>query len=576
MNIDLIKKFLGYSKGSKLSVAMSFVSGILYSVCAMAIPYFAGKAIDSIGVEGGYRLLINNLLIILVLIILSSLFQLFLMRVNNKISYELVMQLRNDCYRKIGRLKVSYLDMAPQGKVQSMIISDTETIADGFLLFLNQFIAGIISILVTLVIMFYINWKIAAFVLVFTPLSFIVSYLIAKGAFKSFRKQTEQRSTQTGFISEMASNHRECRLLDVNKVKLDDFDGINETYRKIATKATFLSSISNPSTRFVNALIYAGVVLWGAFLGIGGVITIGALSSLLAYANRFMKPFNDLSAVYTELSDSFACLARIFEFLDEDEIPKEDFEYTDTIDKCSKVDIEFKDVCFSYVPGNPVLKNVSFKIGAGESYAIVGPTGCGKTTLINLLMRYYEPDSGDILVGGKSIKEIPRSKLREYIGFVTQDAWLYNGSVMDNIKFSNEDMNDEDAISASRRSGSHSFIRKLPGGYNEKVDNARDDISAGQKQLLTITRAMASDPAIMVLDEATSSVDVVTEFKIQQAVKELLDGRTGIIIAHRLSTITGCDKIVVLINGEVKELGNHETLVGQGGFYSELYASYIS
>lgn len=576
MNLKLVTRFLRYSKASQGLIFLTFIFGILYAASSMLIPDYAGKAIDSIGLDDGNAALYKNLVIIIVLLVLASLFQLLLMRLNNRISFDLVMQLRNDCYRKIGRLKVAYLDRTPQGKVQSMIISDTETIADGFLLFLNQFVSGVMSILVTLVIMFRINWKVACFVLIFTPLSFIVSYLIAKGSFISFKNQSQLRADQTGYISEIASNLRECKLYNVNETKLARFDEINESYRKTATKATFLSSISNPSTRFVNALIYAGVVFIGAFLGIGGTITIGALSSLLAYANRFMKPFNDLSAVYTELSDSFACLTRIFTFLDEEEITGDPEGYEASYDRTSKVDIEFKDVCFSYVPGTPILKNVSFKIGGGESYAIVGPTGCGKTTLINLLMRYYEPDSGDILVDGRSIKTIPRSKLREYIGFVTQDTWLYNGSIMDNIKFSCEDMSVEDAKKAAKRSGSDSFIRKLPRGYNEPVDNARDDISEGQKQLLTITRAMASDPAVMILDEATSSVDVVTEHKIQGAVKELLDGRTGIIIAHRLSTITGCDKIVVLIKGEVKELGNHESLINQGGFYSELYNSYIS
>jgi len=576
MKIKILKRFLSYSKGLGGYIFLAFIFGVIYSVAAMSIPDFAGRAIDCIGLAEGYSSLINNLLIILVLIVVSALAELLLMRINNRISYSVAMKLRNDCYNKIGRLKVSYLDRAPQGKVQSMIISDTETIADGFLLFLNQFVAGVMSIIVTLFIMYHINWKIATMVLVLTPLSFLVSYLIAKGAFVSFRKQSEERADQTGFISEMAGTLRECRLYNVTDLKIEDFAGINESYRKTATKATFLSSISNPSTRFVNALIYAGVVLWGAFLGIGGTVTIGALSSLLAYASRFMKPFNDLSAVYTELSDSFACMSRIAEFLDEDEIRDEsgaeEYGYT----KTSKIDIEFKDVSFSYVPGRPVLKNVSFKIGAGESYAIVGPTGCGKTTLINLLMKYYEPDSGDILVGGRSIKDIPRSRLREYIGFVTQDAWLYNGSIMDNIKFADEEMPDELAIASAKKSGSDSFIRKLPGAYGEIVDNSRDDISEGQKQLLTITRAMAADPAIMVLDEATSSVDVVTEKKIQEAVSELLNGRTGIIIAHRLSTITGCDKIVVLIDGEVREIGDHKTLVKKGGFYSKLYASYIS
>ena len=297
--------------------------------------------------------------------------------------------------------------------------------------------------------------------------------------------------------------------------------------------------------------------------------------SLLAYANQFMKPINDLTAVYTELTDSFACLARIFDYLDSEEIPEE--KAADKLpDKNKQFDIEFRNVSFSYVEGKPVLKDISFKVGKGESFAIAGPTGCGKTTLINLLMRYYEPDSGDILINGKSIKDIPRSELRHYIGFVTQDTWLADDTVMENIRFSGPHITDEQVFDAGKKSGSDSFIRKLPKRYNEMIDNDRDDISEGQKQLLTIARAMASDPSIMILDEATSSVDVVTEDRIQKAVKKLLNGRTSIIIAHRLSQITSCDKIVVIDGGKVSEIGSHEELIANGGFYSRLYASYIS
>ena len=308
--------------------------------------------------------------------------------------------------------------------------------------------------------------------------------------------------------------------------------------------------------------------------GIGGTITVGALTSLLAYANQFMKPFNDLSAVYTELSDSFACLARVFEYLDSPEIPEEKAEELPDMD--GQFDIEFRNVSFSYVKGRQILKDVSFTVGRGESFAIAGPTGCGKTTLINLLMRYYEPDSGDILINGKSIKDIPRSELRRYIGFVSQDTWLSDDTVMENIRFSGPDVTEEQVYDACRKTGCDSFIRKLPKRYNELIDNERDDISGGQKQLLTIARAMASDPSIMILDEATSSVDVVTEVRIQKAVRELLNGRTSIIIAHRLSTITNCDKIVVIDSGKVSEIGSHKELIANGGFYSKLYASYIS
>ena len=317
------------------------------------------------------------------------------------------------------------------------------------------------------------------------------------------------------------------------------------------------------------------MVFTGCLSGIGGAISVGSLMSLLAYSNQFMKPFNDLSAVYTELSDSFACLARIFAHLDSPEIPQESVP-EELPDKNVQFDIEFKNVSFSYVEGRPVLKDISFKVGKGESFAIAGPTGCGKTTLINLLMRYYEPDSGDILINGRSIKDIPRSELRHYIGFVTQDTWLSDDTVMENIRFSGPHITEEQVFEACKKSGCDSFIRKLPKRYNEQIENDRDDISEGQKQLLTIARAMASDPAIMILDEATSSVDVVTEDRIQKAIRELLNGRTSIIIAHRLSQITSCDKIVVIDGGKVSEIGSHDELIANGGFYSRLYASYIS
>ena len=423
--------------------------------------------------------------------------------------------------------------------------------------------------------MFYINWKISLIVVIFTPVSIAVSTAIAKGAYKSFSKQAEIRSKQTSFVAESVNNFRECKIYNVTDKRTAGFDEINGEYRKTSTKATFLSSISNPSSRFINALIYAGVVLTGCLSGIGGAITVGALTSLLAYANQFMKPFNDLSAVYTELSDSFACLARVFEYLDSPEIPEEQAR-DDLPSKDVQFDIEFKNVSFSYVEGRPVLKDISFKVGKGESFAIAGPTGCGKTTLINLLMRYYEPDSGDILINGKSIKDIPRSELRHYIGFVSQDTWLSDDTVMENIRFSGSHISEEQAVEASKKAGCDSFIRKLPKRYNEMLDNERDDISEGQKQLLTIARAMASDPSILILDEATSSVDVVTEDRIQKAVKKLLNGRTSIIIAHRLSQITSCDKIVVIDGGKVSEIGSHAELIANGGFYSKLYASYIS
>ena len=572
MNIKTIKRLFSFLKGSSAIAVLSVFIGVFYGAATVAIPFFAGKAIDNLG---NMDVLIRYIVIIVGLIAAAAILQFALIKMNNRVAYSIGLNLRNATYAKMHRVKMSYIDKTSAGKLQSFIISDVETVSDGMLMFLNQFASGIATVLITLAVMFYINWKISLIVVVFTPVSIAVSYLIAKGAYKSFAAQAKIRSQQTAYVGESVKNFRECRIYNVTDARIEGFDKLNSEYRKTSTKATFLSSISNPSSRFVNALIYAGVVLSGCYAGIGGAISIGALMSLLAYANQFMKPINDLTAVYTELTDSFACLARIFDYLDSEEIPEE--KAADKLpDKNKQFDIEFRNVSFSYVEGKPVLKDISFKVGKGESFAIAGPTGCGKTTLINLLMRYYEPDSGDILINGKSIKDIPRSELRHYIGFVTQDTWLADDTVMENIRFSGPHITDEQVFDAGKKSGSDSFIRKLPKRYNEMIDNDRDDISEGQKQLLTIARAMASDPSIMILDEATSSVDVVTEDRIQKAVKKLLNGRTSIIIAHRLSQITNCDKIVVIDAGKVSEIGTHDELIANGGFYSKLYASYIS
>ena len=572
MNTKTIKRLFSFLKGSSAIAVLSVFIGVFYGAATVAIPFFAGKAIDNLG---NMDVLIRYIVIIVGLIAAAAILQFALIKMNNRVAYSIGLNLRNATYAKMHRVKMSYIDKTSAGKLQSFIISDVETVSDGMLMFLNQFASGIATVLITLAVMFYINWKISLIVVVFTPVSIAVSYLIAKGAYKSFAAQAKIRSQQTAYVGESVKNFRECRIYNVTDARIEGFDKLNSEYRKTSTKATFLSSISNPSSRFVNALIYAGVVLSGCYAGIGGAISIGALMSLLAYANQFMKPINDLTAVYTELTDSFACLARIFDYLDSEEIPEE--KAADKLpDKNKQFDIEFRNVSFSYVEGKPVLKDISFKVGKGESFAIAGPTGCGKTTLINLLMRYYEPDSGDILINGKSIKDIPRSELRHYIGFVTQDTWLADDTVMENIRFSGPHITDEQVFDAGKKSGSDSFIRKLPKRYNEMIDNDRDDISEGQKQLLTIARAMASDPSIMILDEATSSVDVVTEDRIQKAVRKLLNGRTSIIIAHRLSQITNCDKIVVIDAGKVSEIGTHDELIANGGFYSKLYASYIS
>ncbi|MBO4637135.1 MAG: ABC transporter ATP-binding protein [Clostridiales bacterium] len=570
----VLLKLYGYIKDSNGKIALSWVASAVAAAIGIFIPYLVGKSIDLIVEPGQVDMesLIRNLILMIALIIVSSLFQLAMNRLNYMITYDTIYKIRNDAYGKIRKLPVSYIDKTSAGGIQSMIISDLETAGDGLLLFMNQFINGVVSIILTLVIMIMIDLRIALFVFIFTPVSFLVSYFIASRSFSSFKKQSTIRSKQTSYISEMTHNFRLIHVFHTQNLICEGFDKINEDYRKTSTKATFLSSITNPSSRFVNSLIYAGVALIGSLRVVGAFLTVGSLTSLFSYASQFMKPFNDLSSVYTELSDAFACLDRVFRFLSEDEMSED---LTKDLGapwkKDEELEIEFLDVSFSYNKKDPVLEHISFKIPSGCSCAIVGPTGCGKTTLINLLMRFYEPDDGQILINGKDIKDIPRNSLRRYIGVVTQDTWFRNGPIMDNIKFGKPDLSDEEAVAVSKRSGADSFIRKLPGRYDERIDSARDDISEGQRQLLGITRAMASDRAILILDEATSSVDILTEVKIQRAVKELLEDRTSLIIAHRLSTIRDADMIVVMERGKISEIGDHRQLLKKKGFYSKLY-----
>ena len=575
----LIKRFVTFLEGSRRKIVISIVTAVLSSGIGILLPYLFGKAIDTIKDEGiDYGTLSKLIAAMVILIIMSSLFQLFMNMTNNKIAYDVTEKIRNEAYGKVRKLPVAYIDNTSAGSIQSMVISDCETIGDGLIMFMNQFFSGITAIVFTLAIMLFTDWKISLFVLVFTPVSFLVSYFIASRSFSSFKAQSEIRGKQTSFIAEGTGNFRIIHLFNINEMICSEFDRINEDYKRTSRKATFLSSITNPSTRFVNALIYAGVAFIGAGHVTGGVITVGILTSLLAYSKQFMQPFNELSSVYTELSDSMACLTRIFAYLDEaeldDDLSSEDIKDDTTWDREGDFEIEFRDVSFSYVKDQPVIRNVSFKIKAGSSCAIVGPTGCGKTTLINLLLRFYEPDSGEILVNGTPISQIPRNTLRKYLGVVTQDTWFRNSDIMENIKFGKPLLSDEEAIRTAKVSGADSFIRKLPNKYKEQIHSSRDDISEGQRQLLSITRAMAADPCILILDEATSSVDILTEVKIQKAVKDLLSGRTSLIIAHRLSTIVDADMIVVMEDGRVSEIGKHEDMINSGGFYSKLYKSY--
>ncbi len=570
-----VRRITGYMGKLKGLVILSFVLACAYAALSMLIPYYSGRTIDLIGggTAGNMDGILKGVILIAAIAATGALAQLIMLRINNKLSYDLITRLKDEAYGKIRKLPISYIDRSESGSIQSLVINDCETVGDGMILFLNQFFCGIVSIGVTLVIMLMLNWRIALYVLLFTPVSFIVAYMISNRSYKSFKKASDIRAEQTSYIGEACARFREAKIYDLRSGTVAGFGELNENYRKTASKATFLSSITNPSTRFINALIYAGVALIGALSVISGNMTVGIMSSLLMYANQFMKPFNDLSSVFTELSDSFACLDRLYKFIDEEEIVRED-DLPDVIEDRENIRIEFRDVTFSYIPGTPVLKNVSFVIEPGQKAAIVGPTGGGKSTVINLLLRYYKADSGDILINGRSIYQISRRELRNVIGLVAQDNWFSLGSVKDNIKYGIPDLDDDRCRKAASRTGADVFIDNLPGRYDEVIGGDRDDISEGQKQLLSITRIMAYDPSVIILDEATSSVDILTEVKIQRAVKEVLSGRTGIIIAHRLSTIVDCDKIIVIDKGRITETGTHEELIRRGGFYSNLFEAY--
>ena len=570
-----LRRLTGYVGGAGRSIVLSVIFAVLTAALSILVPYFAGKAIDEIG-EGDRSGLVRYLIITAAAVAGASVTQLCLNKINNSITYNTIYALRNDTYGKIRKLPISYLDKTSAGMLQSLMISDCETVGDGLLMFLEHFTTGIVTIVFTVIMMFYIDWRIALTVLLCSPMSFAFASFIASRSFRSFKKQSEVRSEQTSFISEMTSEYLTFNVYGSGDQVCERFDTINEEYRDVSARATFLSSMTNPGTRLVNNLIYAAAALIGAVRTIAGAMTVGSLTAVLSYANRFTKPFNDLSSVYTELSDSFACLARIFAFLDEEEINDDlsNEKLEQLWDRKGEFEIEFRNVSFAYIPEHPVLQDISFRIPSGSSCAIVGPTGCGKTTLINLLLRFYEPDSGQILVNGVDIAGVPRNVLRQYIGTVAQDTWFTEGSVMDNIKYGSPETRDDDAKRTAHDSGADSFIRRMPDKYDSVINVDSEELSEGQRQLLSITRAMVSDPSILILDEATSSVDVLTEVKIQKAVRELLDNRTGLIIAHRLSTIIDSDMIVVIENGRISDIGTHEQLLRRGGFYSRLYKSY--
>ena len=492
---------------------------------------------------------------------------------NNKITYNVSRDLRNAAIAKIQRLPVSYLDAHPTGDLVSRVIADAEQFADGLLMGFTQFFTGVLTILGTLSFMLYVNVPITLVVVCVTPLSFIVAGFIAKKTYRNFHMQTEVRGEQTAFINEMIEGQKVVQAFCHEKENVDQFDETNERLQKASLKAIFFSSITNPATRFVNNVVYAGVALVGALFAVSGGISVGQLSCFLSYANQYTKPFNEISGVVTELQNAMACASRIFELLDEEERTPDKADARVLTEEQVDGTVEISDVSFSYVPDRKLIEHFNLSVKPGERVAIVGPTGCGKTTMINLLMRFYDVDAGKICVSGTDIRDISRISLRRSYGMVLQDTWLKSGTIYENIAYGRLDATKEQVIEAAKAAHAHSFIKRLPDGYDTVISEDGGNISQGQKQLLCIARVMLCLPPMLILDEATSSIDTRTEIKIQQAFANMMKGRTSFIVAHRLSTIREADIILVMDSGKVIEQGTHEELLAEKGFYAKLYNS---
>ena len=563
-----IRKYWFYIVCSLIFAALS-VASQLY------VPILTGNAIDHmIGVGkvdfAGVAAIVR---VIVAATAVTAISQWIFGICNNKITYNVSRDLRNAAIAKIQRLPVSYLDAHPTGDLVSRVIADVEQFADGLLMGFTQFFTGVLTILGTLGFMLYVNVPITLVVVCVTPLSFIVAGFIAKKTYRNFHMQTEVRGEQTAFINEMIEGQKVVQAFCHEKENVDQFDEMNERLQKASLKAIFFSSITNPATRFVNNVVYAGVALVGALFAVSGGISVGQLSCFLSYANQYTKPFNEISGVVTELQNAMACASRIFELLDEEERTPDKADARVLTEAQVDGAVEISDVSFSYVSDRKLIEHFNLSVKPGERVAIVGPTGCGKTTMINLLMRFYDVDAGKICVSGTDIRDISRISLRRSYGMVLQDTWLKSGTIYENIAYGRPDATKEQVIEAAKAAHAHSFIKRLPDGYDTVISEDGGNISQGQKQLLCIARVMLCLPPMLILDEATSSIDTRTEIKIQQAFANMMKGRTSFIVAHRLSTIREADIILVMDSGKVIEQGTHEELLAEKGFYAKLYNS---
>ena len=573
-----LKKVLKYVQRHGFFMVLSILFAAITVALTLYTPILIGDAIDLIVGKGQVDFAgIAAILIKTGIIIgITALIQWLMNTINNRITYHVVRDIRNEAFRKIEILPLSYIDAHPYGDIVNRVIADADQFADGLLMGFTQLFTGIVTILGTLFFLFSISWKIAIVVVIVTPLSLFIVRFIANRTYRMFRVQSETRGQQTAFIDEMIGNQKVVQAFSHEGEALEEFDRINDRLADCSLRATFYSSLTNPCTRFVNSVVYAGVALAGALICIataGAVnpFTIGQLSACLSYANQYTKPFNEISGVVTELQNALACASRLFELIEEEpQIP----EPADAVELADvKGSVELNDVSFSYVPDRKLIEGLNLSVKPGQRIAIVGPTGCGKTTIINLLMRFYDVNSGSITVEGTDIRNATRNSLRSSYGMVLQETWLRSGTIRDNIVMGKPDATDEEIIAAAKASHAHSFIKRLPQGYDTVITEDGGSLSQGQKQLLCITRVMLCLPPMLILDEATSSIDTRTEIKIQDSFAKMMNGRTSFIVAHRLSTIREADVILVMKDGHIIEQGNHEELLAKNGFYANLYNS---
>ncbi len=573
MKKSVVRRVLKYIKPYKGLLALAILSAIISVSLTLYIPVLTGNAIDNIIDKGNVNF--ENVLQIIIYIAVGvagvAIFQWTMTYFTNVISYKTVRDLRRDVFCKFNDVPLSYIDTHSHGDLISRVINDVDAVGDGLSQMFLQLFSGIVTILGTMVFMFIIDWRIALAVIILTPLSLFVAAFIGKMTHNRFARQQQLQGDISSYVEEYVGNQRIVKAFSYEDRAFENFEKYNQELYTVGFKAQFAGALANPSTRFVNATVYAAVGIFGAITAIAGTLSVGQLSCFLTYANQYTKPFNEVTGVLTQLQTAIAAAGRVFDVLDAEDEPK-DKPDSIKVENC-KGNVKIENVNFSYVKDKPLITNFSLDVKSGSHIAIVGPTGCGKTTFINLLMRFYDTDSGKISVDGVDIKDMERDELRKLYGMVLQDSWLFCGTIMENLKYGNPNATDEEVIEAAKAAYAHSFIRKMPDGYDTMISEGGGNLSQGQKQLLCIARAMLSNPTMLILDEATSSIDTLTEIRVQKAFAKIMQGRTSFVVAHRLSTIKESDVILVMRDGNIIEQGTHDELLAKGGFYKNLYES---